>query len=155
MIPSNEAENSWPLRPLQVPRVFPSSPMTEPSDPLLPEEVSTPVGSAVEDPALQSPRPDERVILPPHYPVAAIPLTENDRMRMEATEKARLERARQQLQEEILATPPGGLHLPAWLAHPLVKAALIGMMALLGYSLFTQIILNWAHWQRFPPGCRM
>jgi len=123
--------------------------MTEPSDPLLPEEVSTPVGSTVEDHALQSPRPDERVILPPHYPVEASPLTENDRMRMEATEKAKLERERQNLQE-TLTTPPAGLHLSAWLAHPLVRVALVGMVALFGYAFFTQMILTLSALATFP-----
>jgi hypothetical protein len=60
---------------------------------------------------------------------------------MEEAEHARLERKQQKLQE-ILATPPGRLHLPAWLAHPLVGAALIGMVALLGYSFFTHMILT-------------
>ena len=98
-------------------------------------------GQSVADSATlldDDPRPDEGPGRPPQVAVEMAPITESDYARIEQ-EQMREEEAEKRHIEEAVASDPMLMRLPAFLFHPLAISFAIGMAALLGLFIFSQI----------------
>lgn len=137
MTPHDDDDDRPALRPMQAPRS---------SRPTLPLE-SAATDTAVADP---EPRVDEGAGRPVQAPAAVSRITEDewDRILKDQAREAELER--QRLEEE-LAADEALFNLPAYISSPLIVTALIGILALLGIFVVSQVTSTLASVATLPP----